>query len=125
LWNRALAADAGGDHGEERLDDVRNQLSEILEDQTGLHQTDASIDVVADAARRDDAVARVHRGDAADRKAVAPMDGGHCERIADDTGQMSHVHYLLEAVVFLYHGKKLLRRINPPRHSQAAGAGNF
>jgi hypothetical protein len=56
--------------------------------------------VEADAARRDDAARRrIERGDAADRKAVAPVRVGQSKRRLHDPGQARHVAHLLAHLV--------------------------
>ena len=62
-------------------------------------QAHAAVDVVADAARRDDAVRELGRRDAADREAVALVDVGHRQRRLDDPRQRRHVLQLLERAV--------------------------
>ena len=62
-------------------------------------QPHAAVDVVADPARRDDAVRELHRRDAADREAVALVDVRHRERRVDDPRQRGDVLELLERAV--------------------------
>src|SRR5206468_4759269 len=117
--DRALRTDAGRNERKEDVDDARQFLFDLLEDQTGLHQAYASIDVVADAAGRDDAVVEIHRRDATDGKAVAPVNVRHGERIADDAREMRHVHHLAQTIIFLKSGHESFRAIDTPRHLQA------
>ena len=64
-------------------------------------QAHAAPDVVADPARRDDAVVDAERGDAPDREPVPPVDVGHGVRSPDDPRQAGDVTNLLERVLEL------------------------
>ena len=64
------------------------------------HEADAAVDVVADAAGRDDAaLGRVGRRDAADAEAVAPVDVRHRQAGALDAGQHRDVRDLVGGLI--------------------------
>ena len=92
-------ADAGGDVAVELGGDRVPARADHLRVERGRHEAHAAVDVVADAARRHGPALRVHRGDAADGEAVAPVDVGHREREAEDAGEVRDVRDLLQGRV--------------------------
>ena len=81
------------------MDEVGAALAQLRLLQRQRQQAHAAVDVVADAARRDDPVGRQRRGDAADREAVALVHVGHRQRRLDDPRQRRHVLQLLQRAV--------------------------
>src|SRR5712692_6573375 len=70
----AFGSDAGWNKREKIFDYPGQLIFDLLEDQTGLHQPNSSIDVVADTSGRNDAVMDIYGGHAADRKPITPMN---------------------------------------------------
>src|SRR5213083_733871 len=120
LRDRALGADAGRDRLVERVGDAVEVHPNIVGGERGAQETHAAVDVEADAAGRDRALLRVHRGHAADREAVAPVDVRHGERAADDPGQVGHVRELRERRIVPQLRHELLARVDPAGHAHAA-----
>ena len=90
-------------------------------------EADAAVDVVADAAGRDDAaLRRVGGRHAADRKPVAPVDVGHGQAGPLDAGERGHVGHLLGGVVVAdlldQRGVGVDDAVDP--HAGLVGAGN-
>ena len=95
-------ADAGGNIAEELIDQRPDPVLDVVPRQVGSEQPDAAIDVVADAARRDDApLLRVGRRHAADAEAIAPVDIGHGQAGLLNARQGRHVDHLLGPLVLL------------------------
>src|SRR6185295_5255606 len=59
-------------------------------------------------------------GDAADGEAVAPVEVGHGERVADDAGEMGDVADLLDRLVGLLRLHELARGIDAPGDAHGA-----
>ena len=67
-----------------------------------LHQADAAIDVVADAAGGNDAaLVGIGGADAADAEAIAPVDVGHGQAGVLDAGQERDIGDLLGGLIVL------------------------
>ena len=72
----------------------------LLVHEVGAHQPDAAVDVVADAARRNDAAfGRIGGRNAADAEAVSPVDVGHGEAGHLNARQKRHVGHLLRRLI--------------------------
>ena len=95
--------DPAGDLVHERLATV----AELVGLQAEREQPHAAVDVVADPARRDDAVRHGRRDHAAHREAVPLVDVRHRERRVDDPGQCRRVLQLLEGAVVRDRGEEL------------------
>src|SRR4029077_11382617 len=78
-----------------------------------------------DAAWRYDAVLQPCRRHASDRKAVAPVNVRHPQRVADDAPQMRDVHDLLQAGVCRERSHLLRRRENAAWHAHPASPGDL
>ena len=90
--DRAMAADAGRYVAIERIGERLLDRKNVLDRQAGSHRADATRNIEADAARRDDAAElRVEGRHPADRKAVAPMRIRHGVASLDDAGQRSDI----------------------------------
>src|SRR5213079_2105108 len=120
LRDRALGADTGRDRLVERVGDPVEVHPNVVGHERGAQQAHAAVDVEADAAGRDRALLRVDRGHPADREAVAPVDVGHGERVADDPGQVRHVRDLLERRIVAQLRHELLARVDPAGHAHTA-----
>ena len=96
---RAAAARAGRDPPRELVHERLPPQPQLGLRERQREQADAAVDVVADAAGRDDAVGQRGGGDAADREAVALVDVGHRQGGLDDARQRGDVHELLERPV--------------------------
>ena len=94
------AAHAGGYGLEQGVGQPRLDRLGFGSFKAGKQVADAAGDVEADAAGRDDAAGLgVERGDAADRKTVAPMGVGHGIGGLDDAGEAGDVGRLLQDLV--------------------------
>ena len=81
----ARPADARGHVAEQILDQRAQMRLDLAVEEVDAHQADAAVDVVADAAGRNDAAfVRIGGADAADAEAVAPVDVRHGQ--AGDAG---------------------------------------
>ena len=97
---RPALADAGGNLAEEGVHQGVDPRLHVAQREVGGHQPHAAIDVVAHAARRDDAAfQRIGRADAADAEAVAPVDIGHGQAGHLDARQEGDVGHLLRGLV--------------------------
>ena len=95
-------AHAGGDIAEELVHQGPDLVLDVAPLEVGPEQSDAAVDVVADAPRRDHpALLRVRRGHAANAKAVAPVNIRHGQAGLLDSRQGRHVHDLLGPLVLL------------------------
>ncbi len=95
-------ADAGRNIVKELIDQRPDPVLDVIPRQVGTEQPDAAIDVVADAARRDDTpLLRVGRRHAANAKAIAPVNIGHGQACLLNARQGRHVDYLLGPLVLL------------------------
>jgi hypothetical protein len=105
--------------GRDLLEDLGQELLALLGDVllrvVGLEQADAAVDVVADAARGDDAVLEVEGRHAADREPVALVGVGHDVGHALDARQAGHVGGLIEGLVAPDIGQQLGRRVDDGR----------
>src|ERR1019366_9167292 len=81
---RAPGADSGRNFGEKRVGQLIYLRFDEVEIEAGARQAHATIDVVADSSRRYDTSAGIDSRHAANGEAVAPMDVGHRQRVADD-----------------------------------------
>src|SRR6185369_13428037 len=113
------------DGGEQRDGEPREVRAHVRSVEPGTQETDAAVDVEADAARRDHALVRVDGGDAADGEAVAPVEVGHGERVADDAGQVRDVHHLRERGVVAQLAHELIAGVDAPGHAHAAVPGDL
>ena len=87
-------------------------------------QANPAVDVVADAARRDDPVRQRRRRDPADREPVALVDVGHRERRLDHSRQRRDVRELLQRPVARDRVEQLGVGEDPRRNPHSrAGAG--
>jgi hypothetical protein len=84
---RTRGADTGGHVAEELVHEFAQPRLDLLACEPRRHQSHAAVDVVADAAGRDDSLIEIKCRDATDREAVTPMDIWHCERRGDDAGR--------------------------------------
>ena len=96
---RAVPAGAGRNRPRDLVHEPFATPTELVLRQRQDEQPDAAVDVVADAAGRDDPVGERRRGDASHREAVALVDIGHRERSPDDARQRGDVLQLLERAV--------------------------
>jgi len=99
--NQPFTAEACRHIAEDLIEQLLQARAHFLLGQVGAQQTDATIDVVTNPPRRDDALLQIHRRHAADRKAVAPVDVGHGNRAAHDAWQKRHIRHLLGRLVLL------------------------
>ena len=111
------ASDARGDRARELVHQLLLALAELGRAQRQGEQAHAAVDVVADAAWRDDAIGKRGRGHGADGKAVALVDIGHRDRGVDDAGKRRHVLQLLQRVVPGYRIEQLAVGEDPCRHA--------
>ena len=108
------------DVSEQCRDQLPQVRSHVCLQQVGAKQSDATVDVEADAAGRDDAVAiSVGGGDSTDGEAVAPVDVGHGHGAADDARQESHVGHLLDRLVPCDMREKAVVGVYAPGHPHA------
>ena len=116
------AAFAGslGNAAHDLVHELRQAGLHLVARQVRLDESHAAVDVEADPSRRDHAVAVVHGGDAADGKAVAPVDVGHGDARLEDAGQGGHVPDLLQRLVGAGLGEELLARIDDAGHAHVA-----
>ena len=88
--------------------------------QVGGEESNAAVDIVADAAGGNDSFIQVKAGYSPNGKAITPVNVGHGDGRADDAGQASNVGDLIEALVFSDVGHQRLVseddavRIHPP-----------
>jgi len=93
---RAGAAESRRDALVERVGELALHAAQLFGFEAGEKRAHAAGNVEADATRGDHAaVIGIERGDAADRKAVAPVRVGHRERRLDDARQRGDVGNLL------------------------------
>ena len=92
----AVRAGALGDAAHELVHERLEPRAHVVELELRAHQSHATVDVEADAARRDDAVGLIHGRHAADGEPVAPVDVRHRDARGDDAGERGHVRDLLE-----------------------------
>jgi hypothetical protein len=97
--DRAMPARAGRNRARELVHERLSTRTELLGRQRQREQPHAAVDVVADAARRDDPVRQSGRRDTTDRKTVALVDIGHRQRRLDDARKRGDVLQLLERAV--------------------------
>ncbi len=90
---------------------------DVLQAEARSHEAHAAVDVEADAARRDHAAGLVHRGDAADGEAVAPVDVRHRDAGVDDAGQRGHVGDLLQRLLVAGLVEEARVRVHAPGHA--------
>jgi hypothetical protein len=121
----ALAADAGGDGAEEVLHELAELRLDVGAREARPDDADAAVDVVAHAAGRDDAFLLLECGDAADGKAVAPVEVGHGEGVAHDAGEVGDVADLLDRLVGLLRFHELPRGVDPSGDAHGAGLRDF
>lgn len=95
----ALGPESGRHVPVQLVDELVPPPVEVLYRQVGPDQADPAVDVEPYAARGDGAGAGVHRGDAADGEAVAPVYVRHGHGAADDPGEAGDVGGLLRRVV--------------------------
>src|SRR4029077_10829295 len=77
---RTRGADTGGHVAEEAVHKFAQPRLDLLACKPRRQQSHAAVDVVADAAGRDDSLIEIECRDATDREAVTPMDIWHRER---------------------------------------------
>ena len=97
----------------------------VFDAEPRAHQPHAAVDVEADAARRDDAVGLVHGRDAADGKAVAPVDVRHRDAGAHDAGQGRDVGHLLQRLLVTGLLEEARVRVHAPGHAHLVIAGDL
>ena len=99
-----------------------SRSADVGSGEVGGQEAHAAVDVVAHAARRDDAVVDVEGRHAADGEAVAAVDVGHGQGVADDAGQVGHVGHLGEALVAAEGVQdELAVGVDAARHAHAPG----
>ena len=92
-----LLADAGGNGAKQHVGEPFQARRERSQVEIAAQAADAAGNVETDPARRNDAAGLgIEGGDAADRKAVAPVRIGHGHGRADQAGQARHVGDLLQ-----------------------------
>ncbi len=84
-------AHSGRDGVEKRVGEPVDLWRHVLVTKVGAGKADAAIDVIAHSAGGDHSSAGIDRRDAANRKAVAPVNIGHGERVAHDSGKASDI----------------------------------
>ena len=95
-------ADAGGNVAKELLDQRPDPILDVAPFEVGAQQAHAAVDVISDAARRNDApFLGVGRSHAADAEAVPPVNVGHGQAGLLDAGQGRHVDHLFGPLVVL------------------------
>ena len=95
-------ADAGGNITEELIDQRPDPILDVAPFEAGAQEPHAAVDVIADAAGRDDAAfLGVGGSHSADAKAVAPVDVGHGQAGLLNAGQGRHVGDLLGTLIVL------------------------
>ncbi|MBA7662005.1 hypothetical protein ES703_70027 [subsurface metagenome] len=95
----ALRAQPGRDVVEKLVDQRLYPGSYLLLGKISPHQPDAAVNIETDAPRRYHPVFNPGRRHPTDGEAVAPVNIGHRQRVADNAGQKSHVGYLLKRVL--------------------------
>jgi len=95
----------------ERGGQIGQTRADVAALEPARQQAHAAVDVVAHAAGRQHALVGVEGGHPADREAVAPVDVGHRDRVAQDAGQVGDVDHLLGAAVLADVGDELCRRV--------------
>ena len=111
----AALAHSGRDLLEDLGQELFSQGTNVLLRVIGLEQADPAVDVVADAARRDDAVLGIEGRHSPDREPVALVGVGHDVGHALDARQAGHVGGLLERLVLPHVGQQLGRRVDDGR----------
>ena len=115
----AASAETGGHVPEQLIHDLRQFALHRAFVQVRAQQAHAAVYVKSHAARRDHAVLHPHRRDAADGKAVAPVDIRHGERVPHDAGQRCHVGDLLDRHVAGHRVDHGCVSIDHPRNAHA------
>ena len=96
----AFSARAGGDVLEQSVDQTFHVRLDVLVKQVRAKQPHSAVDVVPDAAGRDDsAFVGIGRADAADRESVAPVDVRHGQAGELDPWQSGDIGYLVRSLI--------------------------
>ena len=97
---RPLAPDPRRDVPMQEVHQPIQPAANVVVGQFGAEDSDTTVDVVADPARRNDApFVRIGRRDAADRKPVSPMNVGHRQAGRLNPRQHGHVGNLFERLI--------------------------
>ena len=110
----APGADAGGDVLIQGRDEGDQTVADVLPAQTGGQQAAAAVDIVTDAAGRDDPLLHCEGRDPADGKAVPPVHVGHRERGRHDPRQVGHVRHLPGTLVGAHPLHELFAGVDDP-----------
>src|SRR5262249_30934830 len=81
------------------MDELAEPRANIFERKRAAQQTDATVDVKSNAARRNDSLLDVDSGNTPDRKTISLMNVRHRKRPPDDSGQHRHIRRLLQGLV--------------------------
>lgn len=103
-FREPFGSESGGNVLVELVDEGVLPVSQVLDSEIRLYQTDTAVDVEADPSRGYGSGRRIDGGHSAYRESVAPVDIRHGHRASYDPGEACDVGGLLRGVVGAYMG---------------------